>query len=71
MTRATASAVGDLVMPDEDVRLKLLENWLAQQLPGLFAGQGWGSVPAATLTSASSDASFRRYYRWQGAGRCG
>ena len=56
-------------MPDEDVRLKLLENWLAQQLPGLFAEQGWGCVPAATLTSASSDASFRRYYRWQGAGR--
>src|SRR3990167_9697296 len=69
MTRATASAVGDLVMPDEDVRLKLLENWLDQQLPGLFAEQGWGVVPAATLTSASSDASFRRYFRWQGAGR--
>ncbi|PTS83339.1 aminoglycoside phosphotransferase [Pseudomonas sp. HMWF032] len=56
-------------MPDEDVRLKLLENWLDQQLPGLFAEQGWGAVPAATLTSASSDASFRRYFRWQGAGR--
>ena len=56
-------------MPDEDVRLKLLENWLDQQLPGLFADQGWGAVPAATLTSASSDASFRRYFRWQGAGR--
>ena len=56
-------------MPDEDVRLKLLENWLDQQLPGLVAKHGWGSVPAATLTSASSDASFRRYFRWQGAGR--
>ena len=56
-------------MPDEDVRLKLLENWLDQQLPGLFAEQGWGAVPAASLTSASSDASFRRYFRWQGAGR--
>jgi aminoglycoside/choline kinase family phosphotransferase len=56
-------------MLDEDVRLKLLENWLDQQLPGLFAEQGWGAVPAATLTSASSDASFRRYFRWQGAGR--
>lgn len=56
-------------MPDEDVRLKLLENWLDQQLPGLFVKQGWGAVPAATLTSASSDASFRRYFRWQGAGR--
>ena len=56
-------------MPDEDVRLKLLENWLDQQLPGLFAEQGWDAVPAASLTSASSDASFRRYFRWQGAGR--
>jgi aminoglycoside/choline kinase family phosphotransferase len=56
-------------MPDEDVRLKLLENWLDQKLPGLFAEQGWGAVPAASLTSASSDASFRRYFRWQGAGR--
>lgn len=56
-------------MPDEDVRLKLLENWLDQQLSGLFAEQGWGAVPPATLTSASSDASFRRYFRWQGAAR--
>ncbi|MDP3815324.1 aminoglycoside phosphotransferase family protein [Pseudomonas sp.] len=56
-------------MPNEDARLKLLENWLDQQLPALFAERGWGAVPAATLTSASSDASFRRYFRWQGAGR--
>ncbi|MGB4075566.1 aminoglycoside phosphotransferase family protein [Pseudomonas sp.] len=56
-------------MPDEDIRLQYLEEWLAQQLPELFASRGWGAVPAATLTSASSDASFRRYFRWQGAGR--
>lgn len=56
-------------MPDEDVRLKHLENWLDQQLPRLFAEKGWGAVPPATLTAASSDASFRRYFRWQGAGR--
>ena len=56
-------------MPDEDVRLNLLEKWLDLQLPKLFAGNAWGAVPAATLTSASSDASFRRYFRWQGAGR--
>lgn len=56
-------------MPDEDIRLEYLEEWLAQQLPELFAMRGWGAVPAATLTSASSDASFRRYFRWQGAGR--
>ncbi|MBT9573951.1 MAG: phosphotransferase, partial [Pseudomonas umsongensis] len=29
---------------------------------------GWGAVPPATLTAASSDASFRRYFRWEGAG---
>jgi len=56
-------------MPDEDVRLKLLENWLEPLLPVLFAEQGWGAVPAATLTPASSDASFRRYFRWQGGAR--
>lgn len=56
-------------MPDEDVRLKLLENWLDSLLPGLFAEQGWGAVPAATLTPASSDASFRRYFRWRGGAR--
>ena len=56
-------------MPDEDVRLQLLNQWLEQQLPVLFAARGWGAVPTATLTSASSDASFRRYFRWQGAGR--
>lgn len=56
-------------MPDEDVRLKLIENWLQQKLPELFTQQGWGTVPVATLTPASSDASFRRYFRWQGAGR--
>lgn len=56
-------------MPDEDIRLQSLEDWLAQQLPERFAEYGWGAVPSASLTSASSDASFRRYFRWQGEGR--
>ncbi|MDM8351042.1 phosphotransferase [Pseudomonas sp. sp1636] len=56
-------------MPDEDIRLQLLKHWLDQQLPALFAARGWGAVPLGTLTPASSDASFRRYFRWQGAGR--
>lgn len=56
-------------MPDEDVRLQQLEDWLAEQLPVLFNARGWGAVPAATLVAASSDASFRRYFRWQGAER--
>ncbi|WP_426236898.1 aminoglycoside phosphotransferase family protein [Pseudomonas sp. TWP3-2] len=56
-------------MPDQDVRLQHLKVWLDEQLASLFAAQGWGAVPPATLTAASSDASFRRYFRWEGAGR--
>ncbi|KQQ54127.1 aminoglycoside phosphotransferase [Pseudomonas sp. Leaf127] len=56
-------------MQDHDIRLKKLQVWLDEQLPALFARQNWGAVPAATLTAASSDASFRRYFRWEGAGR--
>ena len=29
----------------EDVRYQMLVDWLAQELPALFAGQGWGEVP--------------------------
>jgi N-acetylmuramate 1-kinase len=56
-------------MPDQDLRLQQLKVWLDEQLPGLFTTQGWGVVPPATLTAASSDASFRRYFRWEGGGR--
>lgn len=56
-------------MPDQDVRLQHLKVWLDEQLATLFAVQGWGAVPPATLTAASSDASFRRYFRWEGEGR--
>jgi aminoglycoside/choline kinase family phosphotransferase len=56
-------------MPDQDVRLQHLKVWLDEQLAILFAEQDWGVVPPATLTAASSDASFRRYFRWEGAGR--
>lgn len=56
-------------MPDQDVRLQHLKVWLDEQLAVLFAEQDWGAVPPATLTAASSDASFRRYFRWEGAGR--
>jgi len=56
-------------MPDQDVRLLHLKVWLDEQLAILFAAQGWGAVPQATLTAASSDASFRRYFRWEGDGR--
>ena len=56
-------------MPDHDVRLQLLQSWLEESLPVLFDQQGWGKVPAGTLTPASSDASFRRYFRWQAGDR--
>ena len=53
-------------MSDQDIRLQSLKVWLDEQLPALFARQKWGAVPPATLTAASSDASFRRYFRWEG-----
>ncbi|WP_283181902.1 aminoglycoside phosphotransferase family protein [Pseudomonas svalbardensis] len=56
-------------MPDQDVRLQHLKVWLDEQLAALFAEQDWGVVPPATLTAASSDASFRRYFRCEGEGR--
>ncbi|MDY7562173.1 phosphotransferase [Pseudomonas sp. 10B1] len=56
-------------MPDQDVRLQHLKVWLDKQLSALFTAQDWGAVPPATLTAASSDASFRRYFRWEGAGQ--
>lgn len=56
-------------MPDQDVRLLLLQSWLEESLPALFKSEGWGEVPPGSLTAASSDASFRRYFRWQSAGR--
>ena len=43
-------------MPDHDVRFQLLQSWLEESLPVLFEQQGWGKVPAGTLTPASSDA---------------
>lgn len=56
-------------MSEHDVRLQHLQAWLAEQLPILFATRGWGEVPETELTPASSDASFRRYFRWQAGER--
>jgi len=56
-------------MPDQDVRLQHLKVWLDEQLATIFAEQSWGAVPPSTLTAASSDASFRRYFRWEGGGK--
>ncbi|MEH3022174.1 MAG: phosphotransferase [Pseudomonas oryzihabitans] len=53
----------------EDVRLNQIEDWLTSVLPEIFREQAWGEVPVGSLTAASSDASFRRYFRWAGEGR--
>lgn len=53
----------------EDVRLNQIEDWLTTSLPEIFREQAWGEVPKGSLTAASSDASFRRYFRWAGEGR--
>ncbi|MGF6396047.1 aminoglycoside phosphotransferase family protein [Pseudomonas plecoglossicida] len=55
-------------MPEHDARLQQLTVWLDEQLNDLFRRNAWGEVPEGSLTAASSDASFRRYFRWQGAG---
>jgi aminoglycoside/choline kinase family phosphotransferase len=56
-------------MPDQDERLAQLQNWLHESLDCLYAAEYPQGVPAGSLSSASSDASFRRYFRWQADGR--
>ena len=53
----------------QDNRLQELSAWLEPRLAELFERRGWGQVPPATLIPASSDASFRRYFRWEAEGR--
>lgn len=56
-------------MPQHDQRLLDLCAWLRPELEDIFARRGWGVVPEASLIPASSDASFRRYFRWQAGDR--
>ena len=56
-------------MPQHDQRLLDLNVWLESQLEALFARRGWGEVPEMSLIPASSDASFRRYFRWEAGQR--
>lgn len=53
-------------MQHQDQRLQALSDWLDEQLPGLFPGR---TPPPGALSPASSDASFRRYFRWQAGSR--
>jgi aminoglycoside/choline kinase family phosphotransferase len=52
-----------------DERFEKLVRWLDLCLPQVFAARGWGAPGAARLTPASSDASFRRYFRWEDGAR--
>jgi len=46
-------------------RLSLLSAWLAPALDKLFAEKNWGQAAEGELSAIGSDASFRRYFRWQ------
>lgn len=52
-----------------DERYENLMRWLDRCLPEVFAARDWGIPGAARLTPASSDASFRRYFRWEDGAR--
>lgn len=54
-------------MSHHDQRLHDLTQWLDQQLPDVLAKQGWPVSLKGSLQPASSDASFRRYFRWVSA----
>ncbi len=56
-------------MSNTDHRLHALNTWLAQQLPALCSAHGWSQTAPWQLQPASSDASFRRYFRWTAAGQ--
>ena len=53
----------------EDGRFENLVSWLDRCLPAVFAARGWGMPGPARLSPASSDASFRRYFRWEDGAR--
>nr|WP_193073130.1 phosphotransferase [Pseudomonas sp. FME51] len=50
-----------------DARLSLLEAWLPTALSEARDRQSWAEEGAGQLAPASTDASFRRYFRWSDA----
>ena len=52
----------------EDVRLQALQSWFSQQGPHLAAKLNLPYLPEGSWQAAGSDASFRRYFRWQAPG---
>lgn len=49
---------------DNDSRLNELTQWFSEQLPHIAQQIGCTETTVSNLQSASSDASFRRYFRW-------
>lgn len=66
MTCMTARAVEYSVMID-DVRYQQMRCWLDRCQNDLFGAESRMDTGSEHLTPASSDASFRRYFRWQNA----
>ena len=48
----------------DDSRLQELTHWFAEQLPSIAQQAGLAETTVNSLQPASSDASFRRYFRW-------
>ncbi|WP_371923566.1 aminoglycoside phosphotransferase family protein [Pseudomonas sp. OIL-1] len=48
-----------------DSRQTILHQWLPAALETAYREQSWGTVPVGEITTASADASFRRYFRWR------
>ncbi len=51
----------------DDSRLQELTHWFAEQLPHIAQQAGFAETSVNSLQPASSDASFRRYFRWHSA----
>ena len=51
----------------DDSRLQELTHWFAEQLPHIAQQAGFAETTVNNLQPASSDASFRRYFRWHSA----
>lgn len=49
----------------DDSRLHELTQWFATQLPNIAQQVGCSETTVSTLLPSSSDASFRRYFRWR------
>ena len=47
-----------------DARHELLQSWLPAALAQAHGQKQWGEIRSAQLQPASSDASFRQYFRW-------